>query len=127
LSFRAFSDREQLAQWWGQKGLRNTFHEFDLRPGGRWRFIMHDLDGTDHKDESVFFEVVEPKRIVFQHLDPVHNFQMTMIFADEAGKTRLTWRQRFESAEHCNQVKPFVIEANEQNLDRLEAELAKMT
>lgn len=29
----------------------------------------------------------------------------------------------FEPTEHCNQLKPFVIEANEQNLDRLEAEL----
>ncbi len=33
---------------------------------------------------------------------------------------------RFEFVEHCNQVKPFIVEANEQNLDRLEAVLAKM-
>lgn len=51
---------------------------------------------------------------------------MTMIFAEEAGKTRLTWRQRFESAEHCNQVKAPSFEANEPKLDRLEAELAEI-
>jgi hypothetical protein len=51
---------------------------------------------------------------------------MTMIFAEEAGKTRLTWRQRFESAEHCISGEGAVIEANEQKLDRLEAELAEI-
>jgi uncharacterized protein YndB with AHSA1/START domain len=86
LVFRAFGDPEYLAQWWGPKGFRNTFHEFDLRPGGHWRFIMHDPDGTDHKNESVFLEVVEPERIVFHHLDRAHNFQMTMIFARKPGR-----------------------------------------
>jgi hypothetical protein len=47
------------------------------------------LAGREIKNESVFLELVEPERIVFQHLDLVHNFQMTMIFADEAAKTRL--------------------------------------
>ena len=39
---------------------------------------------------------------------------------------RLNWQQCFESAEHYDQVKMFVTEANEQNLDCLEAELVKM-
>ena len=33
---------------------------------------------------------------------------------------------RFETAAECAKVKGFVPEANEQNLDRLEAELARM-
>src|SRR5436309_2674995 len=80
LVFRAFSEPEHLAQWWGPKGFRNTFHEFDLQPSGYWRFIMHGPDGTDYKNESVFLEVVEPERIVFRHLDPAHIFQMTITF-----------------------------------------------
>jgi uncharacterized protein YndB with AHSA1/START domain len=126
LVFRAFCEPEHLAQWWGPNGFHNTFHEFDLRSGGHWRFIMHGPDGVDYQNHSVFLDVVKRERIVFRHLDPVHDFQMTITFADEAGNTRLTWRMLFESAEHCEQVKAFVVEANEQNFDRLEAELAKM-
>lgn len=88
---------------------------------------MHGPDGTDHKNESVFFEVPEPERIVISHLKPDHDFRLTIILAQEGGtKTRLTWRQQFGSPEHCAQIRAVVTEANEQNLDRLEAELARM-
>jgi Activator of Hsp90 ATPase homolog 1-like protein len=29
LVFKAWSDRDHLAHWWGPKGFTNTFHEFD--------------------------------------------------------------------------------------------------
>jgi uncharacterized protein YndB with AHSA1/START domain len=45
--FKAFADPTHLARWWGPKGFRNTFEEFDFRPGGTWRFTMHGPDGTD--------------------------------------------------------------------------------
>ena len=122
--FRAFSDPEVLARWWGPNGFTNTFHEFDLRPGGAWRFVMHGPDGIDYQSATDFVEVVPPERIVFQHLEPMHRFQMTMTFVAELGGTRLTWRMLFESTEDLDKVKWFVVEANEQNFDRLQAELA---
>jgi len=125
LVFKAFSDPDHLVHWWGPKGFTNTFHEFDLRPGGVWRFVMHGPNGTHHPNESVFVEVVKPERIVFRHVS-APRFQMTITFADQAGKTGLTWRMLFESAAECDRVKTYAVEANEQNLDRLEAQLAKM-
>jgi uncharacterized protein YndB with AHSA1/START domain len=126
LVFRAFSEPEHLAQWWGPKDFRNTIHEFDLRPGGHWRLTMHGADGIDYKNEYVLLEVAEPERIVISHPDPEHNFQLIIALAEEGGKTRLTWCQRFASREQFDQVKAPVTEATEQNLDRLEAELVKM-
>ncbi len=32
--FRAWTDPDHLAKWWGPKGFTNTFQEFDMRPGG---------------------------------------------------------------------------------------------
>jgi uncharacterized protein YndB with AHSA1/START domain len=124
--FQAFSDPQQLAQWWGPQGFTNTFHEFDLQPGGMWRFVMHGPKGADYSNESRFVEVVRPERIVFQHLEPVHGFRMTMIFAEQAGKITLTWRMLFDSATECAKVRSFIAVANEQNFDRLEAHLGKM-
>jgi uncharacterized protein YndB with AHSA1/START domain len=122
--FRAFSDPTHLAQWWGPKGFTNTFHEFDLRPGGTWRFVMHGPDGGNYPNESVFQEVVEPERVVFQHVSAPH-FEMTITFAEEAGKTRVGWRQLFNSADERERIARFAVDANEQNLDRLKAHLAK--
>lgn len=123
--FKAWTDPDHLMHWWGPKGFANTFQEFDLRPGGIWRFIMHGPDGVEYQNESVFVEVVEPERLVFRHLKPVHEFQATVTFEDLGGKTKLTWRMLFESAAECDKVKGYVVAANEQNLDRLEAQLAK--
>ena len=53
----------------------------------------------------------------------MHRFLMEMTYFDFDGKTRLTWRQRFESPEELEKVKAFVPAANEQNFDRLEAHL----
>ena len=39
---------------------------------------------------------------------------------------RLTWCMLFESVAECDKVKRFAVAANEQNLDRIEAQLAKM-
>lgn len=126
LVFKAWTDPDHLACWWGPKGFTNTFHEFDLRPGGIGRFVMRGPDGTDYQNESVFVEIVKPERIVFDHLKPMHKFQVVATFADQDGKTKLTFRMLFETAAECNQVKSYVVEGNEQNFDRLEAELARM-
>jgi hypothetical protein len=44
-----------------------------------------------------------------------------------AGGTQLDWCQDFEDEMLCQQLAPVCVPANEQNLDRLEAELAGRT
>lgn len=122
--FAAFLDPAQLAHWWGPNGFTNTIHEFDPRPGGVWRFVMHAPDGADYPNECAFVEVTEPERVVFDHVEPVHQFRLTMTFADEDGGTRLTWRMVFADPAEYARVKDFVVPANEQNFDRLATWLA---
>lgn len=114
-----------LCRWWGPKGFTNTFDEFDLRPGGVWRFVMHSPDGTDYRNKSVFVEIVKPERLVFDHVSG-HRFRVTVTFADDGKGTRVTFRMSFPSAGECAKVKAVVVEANEQNFDRLAEELARM-
>ena len=123
--FRAFSDPDHLKNWWGPKGFKNTFSEFDLRPGGNWRFVMHGPDGTDYPNQSLFLEIVDAERIVFKHVS-APSFKMTITFEDLQGKTKVTWQMLFETAAIRNNVAKYAKNANEENFDRLEAELAKM-
>jgi uncharacterized protein YndB with AHSA1/START domain len=125
LLFEAFSNPDHLVHWWGPKGFTNIFHEFDFRPGGAWRFVMHGPDGAEYPMEKQFIEVVAPERIVLLHLQDAHRFQMTMTFADDPAGTRLTWRMLFESAEENERLRGVISEANEQNFDRLEAYLGE--
>lgn len=124
--FRAWTDPRHLAQWWGPAGFTNTFHEFDPRPGGHWRFVMHGPHGTNYPNHSIFVEIARPERIIFDHVSPPA-FQVTATFAEHAGQTRLTFRMLFASAAVCASVRAICVPANEQNFDRLEAELNRMT
>lgn len=123
--FAAFRDPARLAEWWGPAGFRNTFEEFELRAGGRWRSTMYGPGGQVYPIAKTFVEVVPPARVAFRHEQENHGFVMTMDFMAETGGTRLVWRMRFDSADECARVRAFVVEANEQNLDRLAAHLQK--
>jgi len=123
--FGAFADPTQVAQWWGPDGFTNKIHEFDLRPGGTWRLTMVAPDGAEFHNLSRFLAVEAPARVVFQHEEPVHRFQMTMTFAAEGAGTQLTWRMRFAAPDEFARVRDFIAAANEQNFDRLAALLAK--
>jgi uncharacterized protein YndB with AHSA1/START domain len=124
--FVAFSDPRRLARWWGPNGFTNTVHEFDLRPGGAWRFTMHGPDGASYANESVFVDVVKPERIVFRHVSTDHPYEMVISLEEQGGATTVTWRMRHATASDRARFEPFVLEGNEQNFDRLAAELARM-
>jgi uncharacterized protein YndB with AHSA1/START domain len=125
LVWKAWSDPDRLARWWGPKGFTNTFYCCDMRSGGLWHFVMHSPGGLDFMNQSTFVEVVKPELIVIHHLSGPQ-FQLTVNFTEHAGRTRITWRMSFASAEEYERVKTFAPTANEQNLDRLEAQLELM-
>ncbi len=119
--FEAFANPRLLAQWWGPKGFTNTFEAFDFRPGGDWVFTMHAPDGADYPNESRFVEMERPGRIVFEHLRPMHWYEMQMLLTPEGAGTRVTWRMRFETAAEVMKIGRLVTAANQENFDRLEA------
>lgn len=119
----AIADPARLARWWGPAGFRNHFAVCEFRPGGRWLHTMEGPDGTRYPNEAVF-EVVEPAaRLVVRHLRP--DFRLTITLQPEGGVTRVGWSQVFDDAAVCAQVRAICLPANEQNLDRLQAELAR--
>jgi uncharacterized protein YndB with AHSA1/START domain len=126
LVFQATADPQRFARWWGPAGFTNTVHDFDLQPGGMLRYTMHGPDGANYEMERLVVEVVAPARVVLDNPDPAHRFLMTQTFADRGEKTFVTWRMRFDSAEEYGRVRQFIEPANEQNFDRLAAEVGRM-
>lgn len=122
--FNAWTDPVLLQEWWGPKGFTNTFQEFDAKPGGKWDFVMHGPDGTDYVNSNVFVEVVEPRRISFDHkTEP--KFRLIATFELLNGKTELVFRMIFADRTELDKVKSYAPKANEENFDKLEALLAK--
>ncbi|HEY8173448.1 MAG TPA: SRPBCC family protein [Dehalococcoidia bacterium] len=128
LVFDAFTDPAHISNWWGPDGFTTTTHEMDVRPGGTWRFVMHGPDGVDYDNIIVYREITKPERLVYSHGDAgvPDQFEVTATFADEAGKTRLTWRMVFPSAAERDRVveEHGALQGAEQTLNRLAQHLA---
>jgi uncharacterized protein YndB with AHSA1/START domain len=125
LVFKAWTDPAHLANWWGPKGFTNSFHEFDLKPGGKWVLTMHGPNGGNYENESVFEKIIAPELIIWnRNSKPL--FRVEASFEASGNKTTIIFKMIFPTAEDRNKVINFVPAANEENFDRLEAELAKM-
>ena len=128
LVFEAFTDPEHIGEWWGPNGFTTTIHEMNVRPGGVWKYIMHGPDGVDYDNKVIYVEIVKPERLVYTHGDFENpaQFHVTVTFADEAGKTRLTMRALFDTQAARDEAKKFgAVEGGNQTLARLESYLAK--
>lgn len=120
--FAAFA-AERLARWWGPSGFTNTFSVFEFKTGGRWIFVMHGPDGKNYPNESVFAEIVPNAKVVVDHAKP--QFRLTIGLAATPKGTRVSWSQAFDDEQVARMIEHIVVPANEQNLDRLAAEVAR--
>lgn len=123
--FAAWADPARLVRWWGPAGFRSTSHAFDFREGGRWHLTMHAPDGGSWENHWIFQEIVPAARVVALHDHPTHRFTLTATFDAEGAGTRVSWIQRFEDPAEARNLRAILSGANEQNLDRLEAELRR--
>jgi uncharacterized protein YndB with AHSA1/START domain len=126
--WRAWTEPDQIAKWWGPNGFTTTIHEMHVRVGGVWRFIMHGPDGTDYPNRILYREIVEPERLVYDHDDDgdgKHSFHSTVTFVAMGDRTKVTLRAVFPSSDaRAAAVKFGAVEGGAQTLARLEQHLA---
>jgi uncharacterized protein YndB with AHSA1/START domain len=99
--YRAWTDPEQLKQWFAPKPWTTPVAELDVRAGGSNLIVMRGPDGKDFPNRGVYLEVVPNERLVFtdaytEAWQPSEKPFMTVIltFEDEGGKTKYTARVR---------------------------------
>ncbi len=105
LVYRAFTDPDQLGQWFGPVGFSVPYEtvEVDARPGGFQRLVMVSDDDPTMRSEidATFTQVVENELLVgHQDVEGIPNttgsvrFHLRLEFhAEPGGKTRLELRQ----------------------------------
>lgn len=63
--WRAWTDPEFLAQWYGPN-IETIIHKFDLKPDGVWLNEMK-MGGGSNFQKVIFQEVIEPEKLVWHH------------------------------------------------------------
>ncbi len=97
--FRAFTEPDELAKWWGPKGFTAPSVELDLRLGGNYRIAMQPPDGDLFYLSGEFREVDPPAQLAytFRWEDPDPDDQETVVtlaFGDLGESTELVVTQR---------------------------------
>jgi uncharacterized protein YndB with AHSA1/START domain len=100
LVFKAYTDPEIFAKWWGPARYTNIVEKFDARSGGEWRVIQRGSDGSEYAFRGVNHSVDAPERICqtfeFEGV-PGHVALQTATFEPLGNKTRVTAQIVFQS------------------------------
>ncbi len=98
--WRAYTDPDLVARWWG-RGNRLVVERMEVARGGHWRFVEHAADGV-HGFEGRFRDVTPPERIV-QTFEwdamPGHVVLSTTTFEELEDRTRVTVVSQFLTTE----------------------------
>jgi uncharacterized protein YndB with AHSA1/START domain len=93
LVFAAYSKPEHVRRWWGPRRYELTVCEMDFRPGGTWRFVQRDTDGSEYGFHGEYREIVRPERLVYTFEfegAPGHVSVETITFDEHDGRTLAT-------------------------------------
>jgi uncharacterized protein YndB with AHSA1/START domain len=129
LVFKAHTDPEAIAQWWGLRDHQITVDKLEARAGGQWRFVERGPDGDEYGFHGVFHDVRSPERLVytfeFEGM-PGHVLLETITFEERDGRTTLTDQSVFQTVEDRDGMLQSGMEGGaSESLDRLEELLAK--
>jgi uncharacterized protein YndB with AHSA1/START domain len=129
--FAVYIDPELIPEWWGPRETTTVVDQMDVRPGGSWRFVIRNSDGSETAFHGTYREVNAPERIV-QTFEwegmPGHVSVDTATFEDLGDRTKVTTTSLFHTPEERDGMLASGMErgANETyaRLDELLARLA---
>lgn len=102
LLYRAYTEPELLKQWLGPRKYEMVIEEYDLRDGGRWRYIHRAEDGGEHGFHGVFHgpQSIDGMLQTFEYEGaPGHVSLDRLTFEDRGGRTVVRTHSTFESVE----------------------------
>jgi uncharacterized protein YndB with AHSA1/START domain len=93
--WKALTEPDELARWWGPAGFTTPGIELDLRPGGAYRFAMQPPEGEPFHLSGEFKEVEPPSRLTYTFVweppNPDDRETLATISLGEAGdSTKVT-------------------------------------
>jgi len=125
--YKAMTDPQHLKTWWGPDGFTNTFHEFDFRVGGTWRYTMHGPEKGNYENEAVFTVIDPEKRIEWDRISNPHFYMIVEMAMLDDHRTEFSFRMRFTDEKLYKTILQFAPEKNEENFNRLEGVLREMS
>jgi uncharacterized protein YndB with AHSA1/START domain len=130
LVFRAYTDPDLLVQWLGPRKYKMTVDSWDVRDGGKWRYVHSDEDGNNWGFHGVFHGDQTPDGMLqtFEFEGwPGQVSLESLVFEERDGKTVLRNHSVYQSVEARDAMIESGMESGvNEGYDKLDELLAKL-
>ena len=128
--FAAYTDPATIPEWWGPRETTTIVDRMEVKPGGGWRYVARDADGSETAFRGEYREVSAPERIV-QTFEwegmPGHISVETAVFEDLGDRTRVVTTSVFDTTEDRDGMLQSGMEGGmNETYDRLDELLARL-
>lgn len=105
LVWKAWTQPEHIAQWWGPKGMETKVVEHDFTVGGQWKYAMTMPDGNEFVGDGVYSEIIELEKIVSTaNFKPMtEGVEIQALFEANGDQTLFTFNVVHPTEEYCKQ------------------------
>lgn len=130
LVFKAYTDPELLVQWLGPRKYKMTVESWDVRDGGKWRYVNTDDDGNAWGFHGVFHGDQTPDGMLqtFEFEGSPGNVSLeSLVFEDEDGKTVIRNHSVYQSVQARDAMIASGMEGGvNEGFDRLDELISKL-
>jgi len=128
--FNVLTDPQLIPQWWGPAYLTTIVEKMDVRPGGEWRYIQHDPEGSEYIFSGVFSTVRAPAELAYTFVfeaEPDSVMLEVVTLENHGGQTRIIDRLIARTVQDRDAILLAGMEEGAiESMDRLEALLMKI-
>ncbi|MBI5670572.1 MAG: SRPBCC family protein [Chloroflexi bacterium] len=128
--FKAMTDPALVPRWWGPSSVSTVVDRMEVKPGGMWRYVQREQDGTEYGFHGVYHAVEALERLVFTFEFegmPGHVLLETVTFEEHSGKTRVIDSSVFQSvADRDGMLRAGMESGASESWERLEALLPEI-
>ena len=103
-----------------------VFAAFEFAPGGKWSFVMTGPDRKNYPNKIMVTDIESHRRVGIHHVSPPRYRLTVTLEPTPEGGTLVSWNQEFENPDVGRRMERIVVPANEELLERLSAEVARL-
>jgi len=105
LVWKAWTQSEHIAQWWGPKGMKVDIIAHEFKVGGKWKYEMAMPDGSKFTCDGVYSEIVSLKKIVSTaNFRPMtEGVEIRALFEKKGDQTEFVFSVVHATEEYCRQ------------------------
>jgi uncharacterized protein YndB with AHSA1/START domain len=127
--YKTMTDPKLIPQWWGPRRDAITVDKMEVRPGGKWRFVATQPDGTTYAFRGEYRELIPGEKIVqtfeFEPMAGHISVEAGTLTDLPGGRTLFTTRSVFTSKEDRDGMVQSGLESGlRETYDRLDEVLA---